>query len=302
MLPTILPSARPAPSRLRAAAAALILFPVLAGAGCSSPRWRRDVIYTAGGVALYREFKLEEGARVPLDYKHPVTVPKETMAAMMARLTYEEGHLFRKSETLPVFKPEEVAAAAEPVSLALGAIAPDERLRFLVTHRRWLETLTGVHATTGVMFSTSEGILQVAFDNVRQSIGGADGGDPRDVSFTKEPTEMTDAAPVHPIFGSRHHVDAQTGSEHPRWLEVEIASVTKGPPPVAAAQAQASTPGAAPPAAQPGTGSAPAESDEARYQRLRARINDLKRLRAEGAITEEEYTRLLQGAIAGREE
>ena len=94
------------------------------------------------------------------------------------------------------------------------------------------------------------------------------------------------------------HIDPLTGIDHPRWVDVQLDQL----------RAVATTPAASPPPAgspAPATASSnpagppipPAPGGDP-YQKVRDRIEGLKRLRADGTITEAEYTREFEKAIS----
>ena len=291
----------------RYAAFALLLAGI--ASGCSSQPWRREVLYARDGVTLYREFKHDDsGAKVPLGFRHPFELPREKAAILFSQLVYKVNYLIKKDVDRIVFTPAEVEALGEPLSIATGALTPDDRLRFLVTRSNWTDLVVGTTGTSGVIFSEEEGVVSVAFDLIEEKVSGAEEGDPKTVRFHIDPVEYDDADPVYPAEGMRTHV-AEDGRKFPRWLEVRLADLKSRVAPVAAAAGSAAAPPpttASPggnPSSEPAPAAAPAsmaspEDVEARYRRVRERLSTLKRLRADGAITEEEYQKEYSKALS----
>jgi hypothetical protein len=293
----------------------LTLF-LLAAAGCGSP-WHREVTYSESGVTLYREYKVEQGRRVPLGYPHPFELPADKAVTMLSQLAFREDHVFKPSQQKYIFSPQEVAAFAPPLSAAVKQLAPDERLRFLIARSNWTDVILGSTGTSGVLFQARAGVVNIAFDRIQETIPGGEGGEPMKVPFKGDPTEITDADPIFPGSGMKMRFQPETGEPYPRWVEVVLAEVIPAAPPAVVAGAAPATPAVAPgtpPAGAPAattpapavaqeakpaptaSGTAPPPSTgardpaaEARYQRVRERLEGLKRLKADGVLTEEEY-------------
>ncbi len=289
-------------------ASSLVAF--LLACGCASSPWKRSAppLYKTPGTLLFREHLEKDGQRVPLGYKHPIDVSIEKTVLILSQLVYRKDTLL-KSRSTYVFTKEEIAAAAEPVSRALKVITPDERLRFLILRSSWKEAFLGTYGTSGVVFSTEEGVLNVAFDRIDQHLLVPEGGEPMKIEFPDEPTEVTDDSPLIPGGGTKLHRSPE-GSDFPRWVEVRVAGVQplplspppeeKAPAPPPAVQvavpdrpplagsprpsagAEAPPPGPAEPAGK-------AAEAEARYQQSRQRLETLNRLRKDGVLTEEQY-------------
>jgi hypothetical protein len=275
----------------------------LAVSGCAGSPWTREVSFVSAGVVLYKERKFEDGTQVPLGYAQPVKLPTEKLLDLFRSLVFEQHSLLHSPKDASLFTEEEATRLAEPMSAAIASIGPDERLRFLVTRSNWSAVVFGMDATSGVIFSTAPGTLQLAFDHIQERISGGDGGDPALVVFRLDPTEMEDVYPILAPTGTKVHV-AQDGRVFPRWLEVDLARVVSRPAPKAADSAGgvSSAPGATPgPATQSPTGvdSAPGPSPaaEGAYAKLRDRLQWLKRLRSDGALTEEEYTKEYEATL-----
>ncbi len=279
--------------------------------GCKLTPWDREVMFSRDGLTLYRESL--RPPETPLDLRHPIHLPGEKAAGILAQLAFRSDPLFGSSEDRLIFTAEEVARFSEPIALALRTLEPDTRLRFLVMRSRWHSSLTGPKAISGVVFMETDGQLEVAFDRIVDKVVIGDNGSPEDVSFHVEPTsdQGTDD-PLIPFPGSRLHVDPKTGKRFARWLEIDIAALR---PPVAEAVA---TPTSSPPAgaapddpvapkpepaiAAPSVAPAPPPvptepADDSEYARLKNRLALLKRLREDGAITEEEYEEQFERAM-----
>jgi hypothetical protein len=157
------------------------------------------------------------------------------------------------------------------------------------------------------MFQTREGILEIAFDRIQDRLADGEGGDPVQITFN-DPIEETGGDPILPAAAVTPHIDPATGIDHPRWVEVQldqVRSVAAAPAPKAPSAPEgkpapsAATPAPAPAGATAATApaaGAPAAGDP--YQRVRDRIEKLKRLRADGVITEEEYAKEFEKAIS----
>lgn len=262
--------------------------------GCGSSPWKREAppLYFTPGLVLYREHKEVEGLRVPLGYKHPADLPLEKAVLFLNQLVFRDDFILTSKNTY-VLTQEEIRKAAEPLSVALKALGPDDRLRFLVLHDTLEDVLLGPHGTTGVIFSTQGGVLSFAFDKIHERVTVPDGGEPMKIPFRREPTEVTEESPILPGPGMKIHADPD-GTQYTRWVEVTIAEVKPLPPPT---QPQATTPAPVPPVRVavpdrpplPGSPASSAPSDEERYQQVRKQLEKLNRLRKDGAITEEQF-------------
>jgi hypothetical protein len=309
---------------------------LVAACGCGGSAWQREVIYSASGVTIYREWPKDGGERKPPTFLHPVRVNPDLLEAAFSTMKYQERPLFRSVREVPLFVPEEARELSLPMSLALRSVGPTERLRFLVTRSNWSEMFVGTSGTSAVVFRDREGILDVAFDYVHEKLLGAENGDPAEVVYREEPTEVVSGHPLVPGPGLKIRAlspatsqgpsgaEDQAGAEgsaeeaepelvFPRWFEVSLAEVAAARP----APAGGGTPGGGTPGggtAGGGTaggtaaghgvprGSGPEEAvkprDDVRYKELRHRIETLKRLRADGALSEEEYERALESALS----
>ncbi len=301
----------------------LLALPLLAG--CAGSPWKRDVVYSASGVILYREQKETEGRKVALGYKHPFDLAADKAALILSQMVFEQSHFLSRSEKVYVFIPEQVRAFAPALSVALKGIGPDERLRFLVTESNWTSAFLGTSGTSGVIFSTEDGVLDFALDRIHEKVAGADEGNPSKVVFHGEPTEDNGGDPLVPQAGTALRLDPTTGQPRPRWLAVKVADVkpfvspeappklppTEKPPEVKVPERPplGETPAPSPPpktSAQPPAPSASQASpappstpeEEARYQEARKRLEAIKRLRADGVLTEEEYQKEYQKIIS----
>jgi hypothetical protein len=276
-------------------------------ASCSSSPWKRPAppLYQVPGLVLYREHEERDGQQVPLGYKHPIGVTPEKVALLLSQLVFRDDFLLTSKETYVLTK-EEIGKIAEPLSEALKVVTPDERLRFLVLHDMWQEVILGNYGTTGVIFSTQDGVVNIAFDAIRQRVSVPDGGEPMKVTFSGEPTEITGKSPILPAAGMKIHMGPD-GTQYTRWIEVTLADVKPLPPPALAEKTSPPAPPvtvvvpdrpplpgspepapatAAPPAASTAPKSSP---EEDRYQRARKKLESLNRLRKDGAITEEQF-------------
>lgn len=292
---------------------ALALTCVAIAVGCSSSPWRRTAppLYNTPGLVLFREHLEKEGQQVPLGHKHPIKVPADKLAYVMSQLKYRQDRLL-KSIQVDVFVPAEIAATAEPIALALAEIQPDERLRFLILRSTWSEVLFGPSGTTGVMFSDEEGVLQIAFDRVLEGLSLPEGNEPMRIRFPDDPTEISDGSPLYPPPGTKLH--AKAGTIYPRWLEVQLTDIAPPPKPAAVTPPPVGTQPAIPPAeppkvsqpavviqpavAPPQPGASGDAEKEARYQRVRDRIEALNRLRKDGVVSEQQYQAEFQKAMA----
>ncbi len=256
--------------------------------GCSSSPWKRlpPPLYATANLVLLREHLEKDGQRVALGYKHPMKLSADKLASLMSQLSYRHDHLL-KSTRANVFIPAEIDASAEPIALALEEIQPDERLRFLIVRSSWSDVLFGPSGTTGVMFSTEDGVLDIALDKIDEGIHLPESNEPMRIAFPDDPTALVDASPLYPPTGTELHT--VSGTLHPRWLKARLAEIT---PTVKSKVAAQPAPATAPPNA------AKDPEKEARYQRVRDRLDSLNRLRKDGALAEEQYQIEFQKTMA----
>jgi hypothetical protein len=260
---------------------ALAFLVLLEAPGCASRTiWKRETIIGRDGVFLYREHVELEGERRPQGFLHPIDLDAAQVAAILERLVHFRKPVFKDPVETTVFTQRQVAELAEPLAEALALIGPDERLRFLVTRSSLASLFEGTTGTSGVIFRTPDGLLHVAFDAIDQGVHDSSGGRPEDVYFPVEPTAPSRAYPLVPFPGSWRRQDPETGELHPRWLEIDLAALAMPPEPAASAQTAE--------AAAPAEG---VSEKEARYRELRRKLENLKRLKEDGVLSEEEYAR-----------
>lgn len=263
--------------------------------GCAAPSpWKRTAppLYNSPHLVLFQEHLETAGQREPLGHQHPIQVSPEKLAAILGQLIHDKRTLL-KSRQVPVFVPEQVPTMVEPLSLALGKLGPDERLRFVAIQSGLLGKVFRPYGTTGVMFSRQTGTLDIAFVEIDEALSLPDDNAPMKIRFDDEPTELTDASPVLPAAGIQLQTAPNVGT-FPRWITIRLDEVAALPSPLAAKVAAATLPATPVPAAP--TPSVPTPSvatppnqEEIRYQKLRARLETLSRLRQDGALSEEQY-------------
>jgi hypothetical protein len=280
-------------------------FTLLLACGCASP-WKRESVYARDGVFLYREHEEADGQRRAKNFAHPIDLPARKAELRLSRLVFVSKPLIKDPVNTYVFTPGEATKLAESASVHLKALSPDERLRFLTTRSAWSDLLTGTSGNSGVVFRTQDGTLHIAFDAIDQGVDDGGGGKAEDVSFPDDPTEYRNAYPLLPFAGSKLHLDVESGRVHPRWLEVNFAALEEARAPPKVAEASAPAPPPVAPAPPPTAAGRPPEApaartpqDEARYQELRKKLETLKRLRDDGAVSEQEYTAKYEELMKG---
>lgn len=201
---------------------------------CRASPWKRSLIYSQAGTAIYRETKHdEEGNQVPLGYAHPVEVPPEHLQALLGELKFTHRRWLLGDRS--------------------GETGPDERLRFLTSRYVWNVLVPSHVGNSGVIFATAPDRLHIAFDLVGDALPD-EGGDARSQRFDTEPTEITDdKRRVLPPNGIGHHQDAGSGTTYPCWLVVDPASIAA----ISARVEGARAAGAAAPPAPGAPGGAP---------------------------------------------
>ncbi len=303
-----------------------LLTATLTLSACASP-WKRTPLFHIDDTVLYSEYlETDEGGETPFGFEHPVQISTEKIALILSQLTYAEKPLFRGAETRYVFRPKDVGQLAEAFSTALATLTPNQRLRFVVAQSDWASIVVGLSGTSGVMFSTAPGFLDVAFDAINDRISTPEDGRPESMVFPYDPLEKDRSEELFQIAGAKFHVD-ENGKKRRSWLEIDIAAVTPAPQPPptspqalgaavapgpsvppsrtslphspsAGTAASAATP--APAATVPG-GNAAATADPqeaARLEDIERRLRWIKQLRSEGALTDEEYREQFEKIMA----
>jgi hypothetical protein len=269
--------------------------------GCvsSGSAWKRERIYSAAGVNLFREYQEADGQTRALGYRHTIDVSPEKIALILSRITFEHKTFLNDPEDRYVFAPAEVQRAAEPISLALSELSPDDRLRVLVVHDTWETLLRGTLGSTAVLFSTQDRVLDIAFTRVRDGVAGLEDDEPDTLTFPYDPTKYTRGTPLRPMPGAELHVDEQTGETFPRWLEVrpddiEVAPITR----LAQTQAAEGT-GVAAAGTEDSTPPPPTAEESRVYHTIRSKVELLKKLRKDGVITQDEYAEQMDKVLSG---
>lgn len=291
----------------------VMLLASTAAFGCSASPWKRTVLRTAPGIFIYSERKVEGDDPARRDYRHPVRISPAHIEELLARLVYEDKPLFSAPVLTRVFLDDERTRLAPLLADSLGRLDGGERLRFLVTRESLTDYFAGVHGVSGVMFQTTGPVLHIAFDAIDEVIYDGEGGRPDEVRFPLDPTEEAFEYGLLPPPGARLHVDEGTGEVRKRWLEIDRATLAASPAePVGPAEPAASAEGAE--AADPegptegetvaagATGAAAASADpepaDPAYERLKQQVERLRRLRADGLLTDEEFESQLGDLLA----
>lgn len=262
--------------------------------------WKREVRFSHANIVVYVEHRLDDktGEKIDFEYAHPIDVPAQKIAIILSQLTHTYNPWFQGPEALALFHPKEVGRYSEPIGESLKTLNSRERLRFLITHEQWTGFLMGVQATSGVMFVTTDGKFNLAFDRIRERVSTGESGRPEEVSFPIDPLAETNGSPLIPITGSQFHTDPKTHKPHRRWLEIDLAQVQSRaeavqtspavqPPPTPTTPVQ--PPPAATPQPQPTPRSTKPLTKEERYAKLKEQLQTIGQLRDEGVITQEQY-------------
>lgn len=238
--------------------------------------------------------------------EHPRLVPAESL-----RLALGSVRVVHKGRNEPLFGADELQSLTEPISQALINAQPNEDLLLLSTSRRGDGFLVTPTAITARLF-LSGGQLQVVVHQARHEFVDQYRGSRIPPQFTFGSRAAAGEAVLQATVGQRPRSD---------WVALPLSIVAPvgtapapaaGPPaPPVAAPMPATTPTgagggsavAAPTPAAPATPSvAPAPvapraaeparaavRDEAFFREQELRLQNLKRLRERGLITEEEY-------------
>jgi hypothetical protein len=304
--------------------ASILAVSLVAGSGCASS-WRREYLAGEHPAWVYREYRMDGDARVPLGHDHPANVAASELEHVLEALTYEEKSLFASPEPVRVFEEQEVRPLAGRLEAGLATVTPDERVRFLIVRRHFGTFLTGLEGVSGVAF-VSGARLHLAFDTIGGGIHEGDSGRPEEVKFPYDPTEERYSLGLLPPFEyTALHSDPATGETRKRWIEIDLsrlASAThtatapsevvepESPRPEASApptttvrspgSAEAvsveTDPGRAPASeVDPGAADDPRAADP--VDLIAERLRTLKRLRESGALSDEEYQREYERAL-----
>jgi len=252
-----------------------------AGCGATSP-WKHQSIYSNPPVFLYREYQETDGKRAPLGYDHPIELSVDQVVSLLGQLKYEKGYLLRKAKIRRVFSASNAASLAAPLVQALKTLSPHERLRFLLARSTGSAFTTSLQGSSGVIFQSGGDRVNIAFDVINESLPTPRKGSAANMEFPDDPTQITEASPLQPFPGATHHSDSQSRVVYPRWLEVEMNLL----PVVARPQPQAKR-----------SSEEPSAAPEVDLDRMRKRLENLKRLRDDGTLTQEQYDRAVQEAL-----
>jgi hypothetical protein len=219
-----------------------------------------------------------DGMRAPLGYDHPIEVSVDQVTSVFGQLKYEQRSALGKTKIRRVFTAREVVALTEPIVHALKTLSPDERLRFLLARSTKSAFSTSLQGTSGVIFKSAADRVSLAFDVINGSLPTPKQGKPDNMKFSDDPTLITDASPLLPFPGTDIHSDSESGVIYPRWLEIELNTIDVVTPPQ--------------PAPPPEETTASPKED-----RIRERIQSLKRLRDDGTLTQEQFDAAVQETV-----
>lgn len=277
---------------------------VLGNTGCAGTSWRRSgTILSEPLLIVEREERMQRGEPVSMALGHPASMSSAMIAGVLANLSYRGTGMFRSSELAPVIEPGLVPPLAHAIAEGLAQCQPSERVRFLARNAQLsLGFIPTERHARGVAFVDPPGTLNLAFDRV----GAApDSDDPREATSWQDPTwnRYTSVAMELPE-GVRLYRDDQ-GRERPLWILVDLAQASRQdgaqvthserPPALLRPTPDTATPtpepsAAGPPGTTPPLEEAPSTATLTDPERL-ARLRYLEELRANGAISAEEYER-----------
>lgn len=251
-----------------------------AGASCKGHPWKSELVYSQAPVAVYAERKLEKGQIVPQGFVHPPELKPDHLRAVFGSMKFSRSGLFQGPGTEPIFTEPEVEALVDPLIRALAKLGPDERARFLVARTAWRPLFLGPKGTSGVVFFTRAGQMDLAFDMLHDTLAD-EAGDPERVSFSVDPVQYTGKhREIQPLPGI-HYVEAAPGGKTPsRWVTVNLAEV-------AAAVDSRSLKVPSSPSRPAATG--PEGADAGEVDAIKRRLKNLESLLQSGAINREEF-------------
>jgi hypothetical protein len=213
---------------LSATAAAVVLASSLSS--CRGDHWRQtELLHANAGLAVYREqFVDSETGVVAQAYAHPVNVTPEELGVLFTRLRVSEDRLLGDAEEARLLHRVQAAELAAALSDALARVGPDERVRFLSCQdERFLGVFRSLTCSSGVVFASEPGRLEVAFDAIHERPDAED-GNLRTVRFHRRPTEITESGVrlIVPEGVSRRR-DEASGQKLPLWISVELEELAR---------------------------------------------------------------------------
>ncbi len=262
----------------------IVLVPLInfAGASCKGNPWKREMVYSQAPVAVYTERRLEKGQIVPQSFAHPQELKPDHLRAVFGSMKFSRTGRFQGPAAEPIFTEAEVEALVDPLNRALAKLGPDERARFLVARTAWRPLFLGPKGTSGVVFFTQAGQMDLAFDMLQDTLAD-EAGDPERASFGIDPVQYTGKHhEIEPLPGV-HYVEPAPGGKTPsRWVKVNLAEV--------AAALDSRTLKVPPSPSRAGSPAAEgAETGE--VDAIKRRLKNLEALLQSGAISREEYER-----------
>lgn len=246
------------------------------GSGDTAPTPTQRKTWELGEFTALRLVPAEAGAT----NEHPRLVPAEAL-----RLALGSIRVVHKGRNEPLFGADELQGLIEPISQALVNARPDEDLLLLSTNRRGDGFLVAPTAITARLFIMGEQ-LQVVVRQARYEFVDQYRGSRIPPQFSFGSRATPGEAVLQATVGQRPRAD---------WVALPLSIVAPSAaapapaPPTAAMPAVAPATAPVPPAPTPAAAPTPSVRDEAFFKEQELRLQNLKRLRERGLITEEEY-------------
>ena len=161
---------------------------------CKQNPWKRTVVYSNAGTAIYREKKFnEEGKQVQLGYQHPINLSPAQIREVFYNLKFFRGHMLLRKELIgDIFTEEQIDKLSEPLANALQDLPADERLRFLSVEISGKLFLAHQSGTSGVIFANEPNKIDIVFDTIDSPLSFSD-SNPKNLRLDLEPTELEEA-------------------------------------------------------------------------------------------------------------
>jgi hypothetical protein len=166
-----------------------------------------------------------EGRELELGFDHPIQVSAEEISGLFSSLKFSENRLLLSDRQGQVFTAAEIDKLAQPLAQALHSAVPNERIRFLSVRRERTLIFDKFLGTSGVIFASEPGRIEVAFDLIQEE-QAIDDGNPILVRFHREPTALQDSA-VSIQTPPGIHKHRHPAGEYPCWLSIPKSELQK---------------------------------------------------------------------------
>ncbi len=264
----------------------LALFSSFLLSGCLGPTWREESsVVNNGRLDVEVEQWTFEGQAQGRDYAHPADVDSRKIESVLKDL--HRVSKTTRSGVDPILKPEYASDLARAISLGLRKATPSSRVRFSVHNPDTvLWVLPSSTTTRGVAFVQPEGVLNLAFDVIDETleVDEEHWGDPERRTIRRSRIALPGYARYHQL---------PEGGEKTMWVEMDLSSI-----PIQRKEKK-KAPVKAPPEPEPEVAQPTDRAQQLDNAEVLEKLRDLQEQLKTGKISDAEYKKQREALLFG---